>query len=38
MVRRFGLDSCDSGYGPLVGCCKYSTEPWGNIRSGEFLD
>jgi len=33
-----GLDSSDSGYGPVPVCCEHGTETWGSIKGGEFLD
>jgi hypothetical protein len=32
----YGLDS--GGLAPVICCCKYSNEPLGSIRGGEFLD
>jgi hypothetical protein len=30
----YGLDSSDLEYGPLMGACKHSEDPFGFIRSG----
>ena len=32
------LNQSGSGYGQMVGTCKYVNEPWGSIKCGEFLD
>jgi hypothetical protein len=37
-VRRGGLDSSGSGYGPMAASCEHGNEPLGSIKSGEFLD
>jgi len=31
-----GLDSCDSGLGPVVGFCEYNNEPSSSIKGREF--
>jgi hypothetical protein len=35
---RCGLRLSGSGYGPVVGSCEHSKEPWGPVKGGEFLD
>jgi hypothetical protein len=36
MMRRCGLDSSGSGYGPVAGPCEHGNEPSGYIKSVEF--
>jgi hypothetical protein len=33
-----GLDSSDSGEGPVASCCEHSNEPSVSIKFGELLD
>jgi hypothetical protein len=37
-VERCGLDSCDSGRGPIVDSFEHDNEPSGYIKVREFLD
>jgi len=37
-VGNCGLDSSDSGLGPVVGPCERSNEPSGCIEGWEFID
>jgi len=37
-VKRRGLDSSDSGQGPVAPSYKHSNEPLGSIKGGKFLD
>jgi len=37
-VRRCGLDSSGSGWGPVVGSSEHGNEPVGSMKGGEFLD
>jgi hypothetical protein len=37
-VRRCGLDSSGSGYGPVTGSFEDGNEPSGSVKVGEFLD
>jgi hypothetical protein len=37
-VGSCGLNSCNLGYGSMVGTFIYSNEPSGSIKGGEFLD
>jgi hypothetical protein len=37
-VARCGLDSSDSGQGPVAGSCEHGNEPSGSIKGGKFLD
>jgi hypothetical protein len=32
------MDASGSGWGPLVGCCEYGSEPVGSLKGGKFLD
>jgi hypothetical protein len=36
--EKCGLDSSDSGLGPVVGFWEHCNEPSGSIKGGEFLD
>jgi hypothetical protein len=39
MVGRCGLNSSDSGQGPVAVCCEHSNEPSGSIKVWvEFID
>jgi hypothetical protein len=38
MVGSCGLDSCGSGYRPVVGFCEHSKEPSGSIKGRKFID
>jgi len=33
-----GLDTSNSRWGPVAGCCEHSNEPSGSIRGKEFHD
>jgi hypothetical protein len=35
-MKKFRINSCGSGYGPMVDSCKCGTEPLGSM--GIFLD
>jgi hypothetical protein len=37
-VGRCGLNSSQSGLGPMVGSCEYGNEKVGSIKGGKFLD
>jgi hypothetical protein len=37
-LRRYGLDSSGSKYGPAVVFCEYSNEHSLSLKGGEFLD
>jgi hypothetical protein len=37
-VRRCGLVSSSSGYGPVAVYCEHVDEPSGSVEGGEFLD
>jgi hypothetical protein len=37
-MGRCGLDSSDSGQGPVASSCKYGNKPSCSIKGGEFLD
>jgi hypothetical protein len=37
-VGDCGLDSCSSGWGPVVGFCERGDDPSGSIKEGKFLD
>jgi hypothetical protein len=37
-VGRCGLDSSDSGLGPVVILCVYGNEDMGSIKGSEFID
>jgi len=37
-VGNFGLDSPDSGFGPVARSYEHINEPSGSIKGGEFLD
>jgi len=32
------LDSCGSGYRPVIGSCGQGNEPLGSVKDGESLD
>jgi hypothetical protein len=38
MVEKCGLDSSGSGKRPMVSSFEHSNEPFGSIKSGDFLD
>jgi hypothetical protein len=33
-VERCGLDSSDSGYGPVAGSCEHGDEPSVSVKDG----
>jgi hypothetical protein len=33
----YGLDSCGSGWEPVMGSCEHCNEPSGSIKGGGFL-
>jgi hypothetical protein len=37
-MRCYGLDSPESGFGSVVGSCKYGNEPSGTIKSCGVLE
>jgi hypothetical protein len=37
-VRKCGLNSSGSGYGPVAASCEHSNEPSVSIKGGEFLN
>jgi hypothetical protein len=37
-VGKCGLDSCDSGQGPIEGCCEHGNELSGSLNGGDFVD
>jgi hypothetical protein len=37
-VGKYGLDSSDSGYGPVLGTYEHDDEPSGSLKGGEFLE
>jgi len=38
MTWGCGLDSSNSGKGPIAGYCEHSNEPPGSVKSGKFVD
>jgi hypothetical protein len=36
-VARCGLDSSDSGWRPIAGCCEHGNATSGSIKGGNFL-
>jgi hypothetical protein len=37
-LEKHGLDSFDSGQGPMPDCCEQGNETSNSIKGGEFLD
>jgi hypothetical protein len=37
-VEKSGLDTSDSGYGPVADPCEHGSEPLSFMKDGEFLD
>jgi hypothetical protein len=35
---RYELDSSDTRWGPVAGCCEHRNEPLGSIKDGGFHD
>jgi hypothetical protein len=37
-MGSYGLDSYNSGYGPVEGSCEHCNEPYGSIKCWEILE